>query len=385
MTHLGLKYVDHDKQECAAHPPAQQLDPENDNHISVPHPDPDHEDHQPAQQLHTDHETDSPRYVHVQQHSQDCHILPGNQHQPEFHSPEPITQQYDSPGYGMFPPAQHSSTPSNTSYDSCTTAMNGVQYDYQLLEYDGPSFTQECLTPTNKGKSYTPQQQSGTNIPTPTQDQYYYDSPTAAQHQSSQDCTYQNSEYHYEILREPQHDTPGNLTECSLTTDDRNLDQSGPYDVLNNSLFKDYAIIEEEDQDDISDNSLESEEDIVEPPSPIFKRDVRVPAVRPTVDSTLPQTPTTRQSVIKPNLDSIFDISSVDLKGKLVQIIDISGDDRKSQVKMKISDGDTWIEVFLDNAYRIYIYGKMLEVNHLVNIVDYTGSIEMDNIVLVST
>ena len=144
-------------------------------------------------------------------------------------------------------------------------------------------------------------------------------------------------------------------------------------------------MIEEEDQDDISDNSLESEEDIVEPPSPIFKRDVRVPAVRPTVDSTLPQTPTTRQSFIKPNLDSIFDISSVDLKGKLVQIIDISGDDRKSQVKMKISDGDTWIEVFLDNAYRIYIYGKMLEVNHLVNIVNYTGSIEMDNIVLVST
>ena len=145
-------------------------------------------------------------------------------------------------------------------------------------------------------------------------------------------------------------------------------------------------MIEEEDREDISDNSLESEEEFVEPLSPIFKSDVRVPAVRPTVDSTLPQTPTTRQSFIKPNLDSIFDISSVDLKGKLVQIIDISGaNDKKSQLKMKISDGDTWIEVFLDNAYRIYIYGKMLEVNHLVNIVNYTGSIEMDNIVLVST
>ena len=50
---------------------------------------------------------------------------------------------------------------------------------------------------------------------------------------------------------------------------------------------------------------------------------------------------------------------------------------------MKISDGDTWIEVFLDNVYMVYFCGKMLEINHLVNIVEYSGSIEMDNVVLV--
>ena len=86
-----------------------------------------------------------------------------------------------------------------------------------------------------------------------------------------------------------------------------------------------------------------------------------------------------------PKLEPIFEISGVDLKGKLVQVLDFSGTkDKKSQLKMKISDGDTWIEVFLDNVYRHYLHGKMLEENHLVTIVDYTGSIEMNNLVLVS-
>ena len=385
MTHLDLKYDrdDHD-QEYAPHPPAHQLDQDYDDLIPAPHAHqgPDYVDHQPAQQQHPDHETGSPRFV--QQHCQDGHIVPPNLHQPDYHSPELTTQLHESPDYGSFPPAQHSSS-HIIGYDSCTTDMQGVQYDYPPLDGDNSPHAQDCLTPTNKGEGYTTQQVKGKNISTPPSlAQYGYDSPSATQHESSDECADQNSDKQYEILREPEHDKPANLSGCCPGTDERILDQSGGNEVQSTSLLENYAITDQEDHGDTSDNSLESEEENIEPPSPIFKRDMRVPAVWPRIDSSLSRTPT-RQSVIKPNLDSIFEISNVDLKGKLVQIIDFSGaNDNKSQLKMKISDGDTWIEVFLDNVYKLYFCGKMLEINHLVNIVEYTGSIELDNVVLVS-
>ena len=149
MTHFDLKYAQ-DDQEYAPHPPAHQLDQEYDDLIPAPHQGPDYVDHQPAQQRHTDHETDSPRFV--QQYCQDGHIVPPNLHQPDYHSPELTTQLHESPDYGSFPPAQHSSSPI-IGYDSCATDMQGVS-----------PHTQDCLTPTNKGEGYTTQQLKGKNI-----------------------------------------------------------------------------------------------------------------------------------------------------------------------------------------------------------------------------
>ena len=123
------------------------------------------------------------------------------------------------------------------------------------------------------------------------------------------------------------------MTECSPCSDDRILDLSMEHNVQIEGALENSNIIQPEYQDNSSDNTLESEEDMVEPPSPIMKRDMRIPAIWPRSDAALPRTPARGQCVIKSKLEPIFEISGVDLKGKLVQVLNFSETkDKKCQL-----------------------------------------------------
>ena len=72
------------------------------------------------------------------------------------------------------------------------------------------------------------------------------------------------------------------------------------------------------------------------------------------------------------------------LESKLVQVINFSGaNNKKETLRLKICDGEHWIEVTLAECYRIYLVGNMLKPYHLIKIIEYTGTIGDDNVMLV--
>ena len=58
------------------------------------------------------------------------------------------------------------------------------------------------------------------------------------------------------------------------------------------------------------------------------------------------------------------------------------GDNRKELLKLKISDGSSWIECTLAEPYRIYIVGNMIQENNLIKILEFSGSHLNGNLVL---
>ena len=130
----------------------------------------------------------------------------------------------------------------------------------------------------------------------------------------------------------------------------------------------------------------ETDEDDVVPPSPILRRDSNKPVVwYDSKSNDYKKTPPRRTILTKPRLEPIFELRGVNLESKLVQVINFSGtENKKEALRLRISDGETWIDVTLAEVLRIFLVGKMLRVNNLIKIIEYTGTVEDDNIVLVS-
>ena len=126
----------------------------------------------------------------------------------------------------------------------------------------------------------------------------------------------------------------------------------------------------------------ETDDDDVAPPSPILRRDSNKPVVWYDSNSNdnkkiLPK----RTMISKPRLEPIFELQGVSLEYKLVQVINFSGtDSKKETLRLRITDGD----VSLAEVLRKFLVGKMLRVNNLIKIIEYTGTVEDDDIVLVS-
>ena len=258
-----------------------------------------------------------------------------------------------------------------------TVSNLGLKYTAVQDDTDYES-NQPALEHNNSNLDLQSTQEDAVSSPHPSQD---YGNFPPAQHSpplAHEELSDPDAVNFHEILRDQEQESYSALDDIDYITAERILDQSEAFiqnseiDQLNLSL------------DDIFDNTLESDEELIEPPSPIFKRNTNNPVTWPLVQNTAPTTPTRGPQILMPKLEPIFEMSNIDLKGKLVQIINFSGaDDRKTQLKLKISDGESWIEVVLDESYRIYLYSKMMEMYHLITILDYTGSIEMCNITLV--
>ena len=152
-------------------------------------------------------------------------------------------------------------------------------------------------------------------------------------------------------------------------------------DIPNKSGFDDINF----SADEFSDISLlDLDFDSVEPPSPIFKRDIVHPVVwTKNTGSDLNKTPPKRTKSVAPTLEPFLELSGCDFKNKLVQVISwTGGDNRKELLKLKISDGSSWIECTLAEPYRIYIVGNMIQENNLIKILEFSGSHLNGNLVL---
>ena len=82
-------------------------------------------------------------------------------------------------------------------------------------------------------------------------------------------------------------------------------------------------------------------------------------------------------------LEVLFELGIEDLKGKLVQLLSWTGESRKEIITLKISDGLSWVKCTLDDKYRINLVGKMLVINDVFRILEYTGSVHENNLKLV--
>ena len=125
----------------------------------------------------------------------------------------------------------------------------------------------------------------------------------------------------------------------------------------------------------------------VEPPSPIFQRSVQKPISwqnnKPT-EREITTTPTKTFRDNSPSLEPIFELNNSNLKNKLVQVLNWTGcESTKLPLRLKISDGSTWIETTLCESYRIYLVGNMLRQNNIIKIQDYTGTLGTNDLVLV--
>ena len=147
------------------------------------------------------------------------------------------------------------------------------------------------------------------------------------------------------------------------------------------------GVIEEENLVDFDMTPFEEIDlDYVAPPSPILRRDSNKPVVwYDSKSNDNKKTPPRRTILTKPRLEPIFELRGVNLESKLVQVINFSGtENKKETLRLRISDGETWIDVRLAEVLRIFFVLKMLRVNNLIKIIEYTGTVEDDNIVLVS-
>ena len=121
--------------------------------------------------------------------------------------------------------------------------------------------------------------------------------------------------------------------------------------------------------------------DVLDPPSPVFKKS-KIYAKKSSAPE--PKTPENiKVTNPKEILEVLFELGIEDLKGKLVQLLSWTGESRKEIITLKISDGLSWVKCTLDDKYRINLVGKMLVINDVFRILEYTGSVHENNLKLV--
>ena len=126
------------------------------------------------------------------------------------------------------------------------------------------------------------------------------------------------------------------------------------------------------------------EEDHASPLTPMFKKDkIFASTSKYTQKSEDTITPKRKkQKPSKPELEPIFDLG-LDLKGKIIQLLSWTGQRHYEEITINISDGTTWITCKLDSDYRIYLVGCMFKIYDIFKIIEYTGTLEEENLKLV--
>ena len=130
----------------------------------------------------------------------------------------------------------------------------------------------------------------------------------------------------------------------------------------------------DDDVTDEKENSNEEtdEEENVEPPSPVM--------LRGNTDH-LRTTPLRRlRKSTDGVLTTVFNTSHRDLTGAKVQLMSWEGSGKDEVLKLKISDGQNWINATIKSSYKIYFFGRMFHDLDIFQILEYTGMVNQNNI-----
>ena len=142
------------------------------------------------------------------------------------------------------------------------------------------------------------------------------------------------------------------------------------------------GVLENGTETEDPDKDTESDISVVEPPSPLNKMDKVYANTWDKEYENGKKTPERRSKKPRIELEALFELE-IDLKNKMVQLLSWKGAGRKDEITLKMSDGTTWTECKLNEAFCIYLVGKVIQENYVFQILEYSGSVNDHNLKLV--